>query len=216
MDRKIRALATLALAITFALSLDVTGVEASTRTSELTLVWFKGRLSLPLHFKTVAREVEGTFANIGIEVNWAPLSLDGLKVIVLPIEPSSWNLPADTMGVYLGDDGLQPAVYIFVRNVLRALSLDARMERIPTHKERHQIGRAMGKVVAHEIIHALTPDCSHESQGIMRPALNSYLLLNEKSHLEPRRIEAIYRGLRKLKGRSTREAVPEVAASAEP
>ena len=201
MDGKKRTLGTITLAMTFALTLDPTPTEGSEPKRELRLAWFSGRLSYPVNFKTVSREVETTFADLGIDVAWVPAAVpsqDVLKVIILPVEPSSWNLPADTMGVYLGDDGLQPAVYIFVRNVLRALSLDGRMERIPTHRERHQIARALGKVVAHEIIHALTSDCTHESEGLMRNALGRYLLLNQRDHLEPQRVDSIYRGLRRL------------------
>ena len=120
------------------------------------------------------------------------------------------------MGVYLGDDGLQPAVYIFVRNVLRALSLHGHMARIPTHKERHRIARALGKVVAHEVIHALTPDCAHESQGLMRNSLGRYLLLNQRDHVEAKRIESIYRGLQRLNQRETLAAAEEVALPAAP
>lgn len=48
----------------------------------------------------------------------------------------------------------------------------------PTHKERHRIARALGKVVTHEIIHALTPDRTHEPQGLMRNSLGRHLPLN--------------------------------------
>ena len=206
MDRKKRVLGTLTLAMTFAFAMGQTAVEGSDPDHKLRLAWFGGKLDFPVHFKTVSREVEGTFADLGIDVVWADPTAPSprvLKIIVLPVEPSAWNLPADTMGVYLGDDGLQPAVYIFVRNVLQALSLDGRMARIPTLKERHQIARALGKVVAHEIIHALTPDCTHESEGLMRNSLGRYLLLNQRDPLESRRVESIFRGLRRLNQKPT-------------
>jgi hypothetical protein len=60
--------------MTFALALDPTPVGASTRSRqsrELTLAWFSGRLSFPVHFETVSREVETTFADLGIEAGWA-------------------------------------------------------------------------------------------------------------------------------------------------
>ena len=220
MDRTTRALGTLTLAMTFAFALDLTLIEASRQSRqgrELTLAWFSGRLGYPIHFETMAREVDRIFEPIGVEVSWEPAtSVDSLKVILLPIEPSLWNLPPGTMGVYLGDDGLQPAVYIFVRNVLRALALNPSMQRIPTHRERQRIGRALGKVVGHEIIHALTPDCTHETEGLMRRALGRYLLLNQRDHLEPKRIESIYRGLRRRNRRSTVAAAGEAAPTVEP
>jgi len=220
MDRTTRALGTLTLAMTLAFALEPTPVEASTQSRqgrELTLAWFSGRLGYPVHFETMAREVDRIFEPIGVEVSWEPAtSADTLKVILLPIEPSLWNLPPRTMGVYLGDDGVQPAVYIFVRNVLRALALNASMQRIPTHRERQRIGRALGKVVGHEIIHVLTPDCTHETEGLMRRALGRYLLLNQRDHLEPKRVESIYRGLRQLNRRSTAAVGNEIVPPAEP
>ena len=111
MDRTTRALGTLTLAMTFAFALDLTPVEASRQSRqgrELTLAWFSGRLGYPVHFETMAREVDRLFEPIGVEVSWEPAtSVDTLKVILLPIEPSLWNLPPSTMGVYLGDDGVQ-------------------------------------------------------------------------------------------------------------
>ena len=216
MDRRKRAFGTLTLAVTLGLLLGPAAGDGSTQTSELKLGWFSARLGYPVDFKTMARELVGVFHDIGVHVRWeSTASLDGLKVILLPIEPSGWNLPPGAMGVYLGEDGLQPAVYIFVRNVLRALSLDPSMQRIPTYEERHRIARALGKVAAHEIIHALTPGCSHETEGLMRPTLGRYLLLNETSHLESARVEAIHRGLHKLMKPSTVAAVVHVAGPAD-
>jgi hypothetical protein len=196
--------ATLFVALTVIAYSNPRGLQAASDSPELTLAWFSGQISFPVGFKTIKKEVESAFDGMGIEVRWSEKTAAeqqeerALKVILLPIAPARWRLPANTMGVYLGNEGRQPAVYIFFRDVLRALGHDANMQRRPNPIEQRRIARALGKVVSHEIVHALAPQRAHAADGLMRAGLDRYLLLHQKAHTEPETVAAVHSGLEAL------------------
>jgi hypothetical protein len=54
------------------------------------------------------------------------------------------------------------------------------------------LGRALGRVVAHELVHILSKSGSHGREGVARPALSGLRLIAPEMHLSPADLERIY------------------------
>jgi hypothetical protein len=54
------------------------------------------------------------------------------------------------------------------------------------------LGRALGRVVAHELVHILSKSGAHGREGVARPALSGLRLIAPEMHLSPADLERIY------------------------
>jgi len=54
------------------------------------------------------------------------------------------------------------------------------------------LGRALGRVVAHELVHILTKSAEHGREGVAQPALSGLRLIAPEMHLSPADLERIY------------------------
>jgi hypothetical protein len=100
-----------------------------------------------------------------------------LRVVLVPSEPSGpgWRLLPNTLGATIIDnDGGEapPAVYIFYNAVAASLGIGERAD----HRALARAWRALGRVVAHEVAHAIVPREPHASDGLMRARLESRFL----------------------------------------
>jgi hypothetical protein len=72
--------------------------------------------------------------------------------------------------------------WIYVPNVAAALELD--LENVATSFDAQRLlGIALGRVLAHEIVHAIAPDVEHTSGGLMRAGLDSVQLVRDRPAL---------------------------------
>ena len=53
-------------------------------------------------------------------------------------------------------------------------------------------GRALGRVIAHEVVHMLSKSGAHGNQGVAKPALSGSSLIAPDLHLSPADLERIY------------------------
>ncbi len=103
-----------------------------------------------------------------------------LRVVLLPSEPSGpgWGLAASTLGTTVVDRvSAPPAVYVFYRSVTSLLSRSQRRSRnLSDPCFLGPTSRVLGRVVAHEVAHAIAPAQPHASSGLMQAGLAPALL----------------------------------------
>ena len=79
--------------------------------------------------------------------------------------------------------GLVPTIWVYVPTVALALGLE--LEAVATSLDAQRlVGLALGRVVAHEIVHVLAPDVGHGGASVMRPRLQASHLTRGQQALE--------------------------------
>ena len=63
-------------------------------------------------------------------------------------------------------------------------------------RERQQIATALGRVVAHEVVHALAPLQPHATQGLLSATLNRSHLVHHRLLLDGDSADGFLRGMR--------------------
>lgn len=117
-------------------------------------------------YDTMAREVSAILLDAGVEVEWTPLIVepsDGVVVVLTPADGSKWGLQSGTLGAVMGRGGPVTCVYVFFPAVARLLGV----RRTRSARDFHELGKAIGRVAAHEIVHAFTPEFPHTPEGLM-------------------------------------------------
>jgi hypothetical protein len=86
------------------------------------------------------------------------------------------------MGLVMRDQLPTRAVWVFLSSVRWTLGHPA-PERPLTSREAWEVGLALARVVAHEVVHAIAPDAPHSHGGLMNHSLNRAFLLGPRSPL---------------------------------
>lgn len=151
---------------------------------------------LERNVKRVEKEVRSTFSEMEVEVEWweneedfsassAPIQL---RVVMLQSEPHGpgWNLSPNVMGtvVRAGNETIE-SLYIFYPNLMRHLGLNPGSGRTLAPGVRRDLARALGRVIAHEAIHAVVPSLSHAEEGLLDDQLNSSFMKKRRAKLDP-------------------------------
>ena len=176
-----------------ALTEDRAATIISQKPCKLLVVWHDPHYLYPGKYGGVAREVADLFAPLELEMEWRPAELHDpeldentalLRIILLPSDPAGdgWGLDEDVTAVYLPSHGPARSVYIFYNTLVQRLNIGSQRGRVPVATERRLLDKALGRVVAHEMIHAVAPTMHHLDHGLMRPKVtHSYLARNEFS-----------------------------------
>lgn len=91
--------------------------------------------------------------------------------------------------------GLVPTIWVYVPTVALALGLD--LEAVATSLDAQRlVGLALGRVVAHEIVHVLAPDVGHGGTSVMRSRLQAFHLSSGRLVLESDCAAALAAGAR--------------------
>lgn len=160
----------------------VANITSQAEPSCLVLEWMDPHELLPIGERWIAKETVRVLAaaDIGVRWDWShgPRSSTRehrLRVVLVPSEPSGpgWRLPANTLGATVLD-GVKapPAVYIFYKTIAASL----RLHRLGGRPETNsyflgRASRALGRIIAHEIAHAIAPGEPHARDGLMRAGL---------------------------------------------
>lgn len=134
----------------------------------------------------VHAEVQRLFAPLGVRV-----ALEGeadgeeetpIQVVLLSRDRSRGGVHADAMGMVQRAEGSHSAVWILMANVRYALG-GSREQRplLSTEME----ARAVGRVLAHELVHLIAPELPHASSGLMQARLGRSFLLRNELRLDP-------------------------------
>jgi hypothetical protein len=156
----------------------------------LRLVWFDPTGSLPQGFDSVAAEVQSIFRGLGVEASWRVGGGYGeapgpeVPVILLARDPLAARARQRVLGLVLRDQEPQRAVWVFFENVRFTLSPGKSRRQDPRRDQ--DLGRAVARVAAHEIIHAIAPEEPHATEGLMRHALDRRFLTAERAVIDAR------------------------------
>ena len=166
------------LLVTFLIAPSSDGSEAGIKSlfegdhrPRLTLLWHDGYRLASHSLGAMSREVERIFSEIGVEVCWhdgshglwrenEPPGSMAIRLVLLRVDSSDWGHEEQVMGAAVRNQetpGRTHTVFVFLPNVLRTLGLhsDANVGRW------RQVARALGRVLAHEIVHAVAPGHPH-------------------------------------------------------
>jgi hypothetical protein len=145
------------------------------RSADLTLVWFDPTTVLPKTFEALAGEVQSVFRAMGVEVGWRVGGQFGdsqgpeVPVILLPSDPAGKRRRERVMGLVVRDQRPHRAVWVFADTVRHALGGEEKVNA-------HELARALGRVVVHEVVHAVAPKAPHAREGLMQHALGREIL----------------------------------------
>jgi hypothetical protein len=182
---------------------------AEPRGAELRAVGIDLARLAPLTLAAMRQEVGVVLAPARLTCAWrsaepgAETSLGELRVIFL----RSTGLGADQGGTALGRTALGipvPATWIYVPNVALALGLEPDAVQGSFEAQR-RVGIALGRVVAHELVHVLAPEREHAQAGVMRRTLGAFHLASGRPALEKGDAEALAEGARAWEARRGRE-----------
>lgn len=147
-------------------------------------------------------EVEAIFAQIGVSVEWVdtqalsngsgPVENTYVKVMLCAKPYSTWKLPVGAMGHAPGDEFPRSAVYVFDSRVRGALE-GGKRKFVAADPE--NLGRALGRAITHEVVHALTPEPFHTRSGLMRAAHDCQTLTCPEAELDDKSVAEVLRGL---------------------
>jgi hypothetical protein len=158
-----------------------TAALAHVRAAEIDLA----RLT-PLTRAAMRHELGALLAPASLALSWRTARPDGetdpdeLRVVLLPrvgVGPDRGALGA------AANRGLVRTIWVYVPSVATTLGLDP--EAVVTSLESQRlVGVALGRVVAHELVHALAPAVEHAGGGLMRPRLHAVQLVRGRPALD--------------------------------
>jgi hypothetical protein len=185
LGRLVLLLAALTRATATASAEDPTAAEPLA--GRLLVVWHDAHRLYHGTHSEVAREVQSLFEPLGLEMHWQRAKqfdppLDErtilLRIVLMPSDPAGpgWGLGGEVMGAVLPGNGRARSVYVFYPTLVRGLKLEPREGRLPDFNERDLLAKALGRVVAHEMVHAVAPDVPHAKRGLMQPSVTRSFL----------------------------------------
>jgi hypothetical protein len=165
------------------------------------LVWFDPLNALPVSPAGVAGEVQQVFADLGVETTWAAGSPDHptmppqINVVFLSAMPSPL-LPANLLGVVSAAQHAR-TVWVVIGNVMRTVGVDPEAGTL-TRREAAAVARALGRVVAHEVVHLAAPRLTHTRGGLMQASLDRAALVDGRLRLDTASRRAVLPALARL------------------
>lgn len=140
----------------------------------------------PLTRAVMRRELASVLAPASLELAWrrsqpsGETDADELRVVLLRsagVGPDQGALGSTAR------QGLVPTIWVYVPSVALTLGLDP--EAVATSFDSQRlVGIALGRVVAHELVHVLAPDVAHGGTSVMRPSLHAFHLTRGRQPLE--------------------------------
>ena len=190
----------------------VSGPSANQRRLRLGLLLIDAARLAPGTSAALEAEVTALLADAGIDAHIVdaqsnidpPTAEIVLKVVLLDEDGRRFGVSEMAMGANLFP-AARPSdtVYVFVPTVVDALDTVARPAATLT---RGAIGRALGRVVVHETVHALVPELDHSDTGIMKAVLNLRDLLAPVAYFDATSTAALHYAVR------TRQVAPDGGA----
>jgi hypothetical protein len=142
------------------------------------------------------REVESIFSEIGIDATVRrgevgryfrrETSYPEVNVVLHPKESVEFGFDENAMGAAFGS-----YAYIFLSKIKEALAQD-KGESSDKLRALNQLGQALGRVVAHEVIHLIAPGRPHAAEGLMCGSLTRLDLIRRHIDIDSESVEAIH------------------------
>lgn len=180
----------LALAlVSLALALPVTAREMelpwvpevfSLNERHLDLVYVDVQGSAPFALRGLQREATRILGEIGVNTRWrkggpsVTASDQELTIVLLDRSP---RIPPHVLGATILNDKSVRTVWVYFSHVARALGIDPDRPGAWSGRDVSVLATALGRVVAHEIVHALAPQVPHSLGGLMAERLGRSALM---------------------------------------
>lgn len=170
----------------------------------LSVALFDGIRLKPEVRDVLVYEVESILSAAGVTVEWVerasePVGPAGpspeVHVVLLESHPEGWHLGDNVLGAAFADRGPRRSILAFLDGVVRALGRADSPGFGRIARGQREIARALGRVVAHEVIHAVAPDHPHAEEGLMGPRQSRASLLRKEVALDPCCVVALREGL---------------------
>ncbi len=209
--------------VLFAFAPDSVALEENVdlTSTPIVLVWQDGNKLLSSGRDAVGREVVKLFESIGVEVEWAdgskPDMESGVSVrVVLAGDPTYWRQARNTMGIVFDGHGPQSSAYIFFHSVVRILGWkpESIAGRMLDPRKQMALTRALARVIAHEVFHAVAPALPHGPQGLTQAKLDRTFLLSSGVDIHPYSASVFRFELNKLLAGSLDEEVAALKGEA--
>ncbi|MFI5183643.1 MAG: hypothetical protein ACHQNV_04535 [Vicinamibacteria bacterium] len=171
----------------------------------VTLRWVDVEKSLaPSQVDVVSEEVLSLFRDLDVPLVWtrreAGLAFSTTRgevpVIVLRVQPEHLGRER-ILGLVIRDHEPPSPVWVFVDNIRWTLGQSGGA---PSPGERRELAVAVGRVVAHELVHALAPEHPHAVAGLMAPTLKRADLLAAGAPLDWSWVSSVRSGFAVLVG----------------
>lgn len=127
-------------------------------------------------------EAAAPFREPGVELRFVGSGGPGvIPATIYPELPSGWGVDPGALGVAIGTPGGPRSVFLSLGAAERALDrragdLREGRGRGTSHAGAEALGTALGRVLAHELIHTVAPDCPHTRGGLMAAHLSRQAL----------------------------------------
>jgi hypothetical protein len=171
----------------------------------LVLTLYDGQRLFRYDREATRREVESIFNPLGVAIHWTgsdePVASSAvgpmLSIVLMDSDPSGpgWNLSEDTMGVFVHGQGRQRSVFIFYSNLARAFGIEPAVDSLIEPRKRKALSRALGRIIAHELVHAVSPALPHADSGLMCASLGASFFSESKVNLDRASRAAFLSGL---------------------
>lgn len=151
-------------------------------------------------------DVEAIFRQMAVEIEWhtPKWAADGpgeetetyyLKVLLSGYAPRTIRQPAEAMGASIGSSFPPDAVWLFDKVIRGALRGDPRR---PRPLDDAQVARAYARVLAHEVIHGLSPHRRHAPRGLMASNMNRNALVGARIEIDDDTVREVRQGIRRI------------------
>lgn len=150
-----------------------------------------------LGLATIRQDVSRFFADLGVAVEWDVVGRSNtidLTILLRGEPPPSWGGRRDVMGAVLGKAIPRQNVLVILSNVQRTMGFEPGPASGFTPLQNVEVARALARVLAHEIVHAVAPAHPHASEGLMHRSQTRASLLKQPD-LDPGCREAVVAAL---------------------
>jgi hypothetical protein len=195
--------------------------DAAAPPSALRLLWFDPKDVFPPAFDIASREVRRIFRDVGVDIrfergNPGVIFDDGttldIPVILLGQDPMRSRAPRKVMGLVPRPSDGARVVWVFLSPVRLTLGYDPRSPRV-TPRQANELGLALARVVAHEVVHAIAPEEPHAASGLMHQSMDRSFLLGRKARIDRRCARTFARSLAELLGAPSPPAATQMGAA---
>jgi hypothetical protein len=164
---------------------------------ELRLIWADPTSAAIGLRAGVEAEATSILEELGVNVTWEeesslPTEPGPIRIILLDGKEGRPGVAPHVMGCAL--KGVSSAAWVYVGAVARALNFDGPPFRW-SGSRRLQMMTALGRVVAHELVHVVAPELPHAPHGLLSTRLRSWDLTgHHRPRLDPRSARGFLRG----------------------
>jgi hypothetical protein len=165
------------------------GDDAS-RVRRLDVVWIDVADRAPFISRGVAAELAALLRPIGIETRvrterpGGPVLGHETAVILMPGEAPPALRARKVMGAVHAQPQQAATAWVYLPEVMRALGHEARAPMTLPHPARVELGRALGRVAAHELLHLVAPTAPHAHEGLMTANLDRAALVGSGAFVD--------------------------------